>query len=123
MAKEKRFKDLTDDEVFARWRERLEKVHNELMYLATTRRRFKDVEELFADNKRLHAIGSQPYRWIQGMWGRDAVIAVRRELDDDANTICFGTLLDEMASRPKVLTRARYMNFMKERRLHSRSQR
>lgn len=39
-------------------------------------------------------------------------MAVRRELDDDTNTISLGTLLDEMAERPDVLTRRRYLAFM-----------
>ena len=109
-----KLKDLTDDDAFERWQERFDQIHKELMYLMTTRRKFEDIREMFNANTRLNAIGSQPYRWILGMWGRDAVIAVRRELDNDTNTICLGTLLDEMASRPEVLTRARYMAFMRK---------
>jgi hypothetical protein len=92
-----RLRDLTDDEAFARWQERFDQIHKELMYLMTTRRKFEDIREMFNKNERLNKIGSQPYRWLLGIWGRDAVIAVRRELDDDKNTICLGTLLDEMA--------------------------
>jgi hypothetical protein len=104
---------LTDDQVFARWKTHFDVIHKELTYLMSTRRKFEDIREMFNSNARLRAIGSQPYGWILGIWGRDAVIAVRRELDDDRNTICFGSLLDEMAARPRVLTRARYMAFMK----------
>jgi len=38
------------------------------------------------------------------LWDREAVIAVRRELDDDTNVISLGALLDEMAERPARAT-------------------
>src|SRR5262245_43707224 len=46
--------------------------------------------------------------------GRDIVIAIRRELDNDTNTVCLARLLDEMAQRPKVITSARYLRDIPE---------
>jgi len=103
---------LTDDEIYARWQERFERVRLELTFLFSVRRKFRQVQAMFTDNKRLNAIGSQAWGWVLLLWGRDAVMAVRRELDDDTNTISLGTLLDEMAARPDVLTRRRYMAHM-----------
>jgi len=48
------------------------------------------------------------------MRARDVVIAIRRELDSDSNTVCLGRLLDEIAQRPKVITRARYLGEIAE---------
>ncbi len=111
---EKKLREMTDDEVFARWQKRLDRVQTELTYLFATRRKFFDIQEMFGSNEELNAIGSQAYEWLLGIWGRDAVMAVRRELDNDSNTIAFGTLLDEMADRPRVLTRRRYLSFLKK---------
>ena len=105
---------LTDDEVYVRWQERFERVRLELTFLFSVRRKFRQVQAMFNDNKRLNAIGSQAWEWVLLLWGRDAVMAVRRELDDDTNTISLGTLLDEMATRPDILTRRRYMAHMRD---------
>ena len=58
--------------------------------------------------------GGDVYDWMFRMWARDIVIAIRRELDNDTNTVCLGRLLDEMAQRPKVITRARYLHGIEE---------
>ncbi len=109
----KKFQHLSNDEVFARWQARFNRIHDELKYLFTTRRKFLEVQEMFQTNERLKEIGSQPYQWILGMWGRDVVIGVRRELDSNKNNIAFGSMLDEMAECPEVLTRERYLSFLK----------
>jgi hypothetical protein len=103
---------LSAEEIYARWQERFERVRLELTFLFSIRRKFQQVEAMFQDNARLNAIGSQAWEWLLLLWGRDAVMAVRRELDDDTNTISLGTLLDEMAARPEILTRRRYMAHM-----------
>ena len=65
---------------------------------------------MFENNLELKAIGNEVYQWLFFMWARDIVIAIRRELDDDHNTVCLGRLLDEMAQRPEVITRRRFLN-------------
>lgn len=108
-----RFETLTDDEIYARWQERFERVKLELHHLFSMRRKFCDIQGMFQENERLNSIGSQAWEWLLLIWGRDAVVAVRRELDDDSNTISLGRILDEMAARPQVMTRRRYMAHMK----------
>lgn len=100
---------LSNDEVFKRWQDHIDLILTELMYLFENRQKFRELQQMFQDNKRLNEIGSQPYEWLLGHWGRDAVIAIRRELDSDRNTVSFGALLDEMAERNNVLTRKRFL--------------
>lgn len=110
----KKLKSLTDDEVWARWNERMTRVRHELHYVFSTRKKFRDVTATFENNDDLKAIGGEVYQWLFFMWARDIVIAVRRELDSDTNAICLGRLLDEMAQRPKVITRRRFLDGIPE---------
>ena len=105
----KKLKKLSDGDVWTRWNERMTRVRHELHYVYSTRKKFNDVTSLFENNEKLKSMGCEVYEWMFRMWARDIVIAIRRELDNDTNTVCLGRLLDEMAQRPKVITRARYL--------------
>lgn len=109
-----KLRGMTDDDIWKRWVERINTIHIELAFVFANRRKFLEVQEMFQRNERLNTIGSQPYQWILGHWGRDTVMAVRRELDNDRNTISFGALLDEMADRNNVATRRRFLGRLAE---------
>lgn len=104
----------SNDEVFKRWQDRVDLILTELMYVFENRHKFRELQQMFQHNKRLNDIGSQPYEWLLGHWGRDAVIAIRRELDSDRNTVSLGALLDEMTERNNVLTRNRFLGPLAE---------
>ena len=108
MAKAKRFRDMTDDEVFERWVKRLGKIRRELKYLFASRRKFRVVTTMFEENAALNAIGGNVHGWLLEMWIHDTVIGIRRELDHESNAASFGVLLDEIVQRPSVLTRRRF---------------
>lgn len=110
----KKLRKLSDEEVWTRWNERMTRVRHELHHVYGTRKRFNDITGLFEKNHKLKATGGDVYEWMFRMWARDIVIAIRRELDNDTNTVCLGRLLDEMAQRPKVITRARYLQGIDE---------
>ena len=105
----KKLKKLSEDEVWKRWNERMTRVRDELHHVFSTRKKFRDVTSLFETNSELKAIGGDVWDWLFRMWARDIVISIRRELDNDVNTVCLGRLLDEMAQRPKVITRRRFL--------------
>ena len=105
----KRFDKLTEDEVYGRWMKRIAEVRQELHELFANRRRFRDVTSMFENNPELKQVGGQVYDWLLRMWVNDAAVSVRREVDDDSNTVTLGKLLDEMAQRPTILTRRRYL--------------
>ena len=109
-----KLRGLTSDEIWKRWVDRINQIHIELAFVFANRRKFLEVQEMFQKNERLSKIGSQTYQWILGHWGRDTVMAIRRELDNDRNTISFGALLDEMADRNNVVTRKRFLGKLAE---------
>jgi hypothetical protein len=110
----KKLKTLSDENVWTRWNERMKRARQDLHAVYGTRRRFLDVTSLFEKNSALKAVGGDVYDWLFRLWARDIVIAIRRELDNDSNTVCLGRLLDEMAQRPKVITRERYLQGIPE---------
>ena len=110
----KKLEKLSDGNVWTRWNERMTVVRHELHYVYSTRGKFNDVTSLFENNEKLKSIGGEVYEWMFRMWARDIVITIRRELDSRANMVCLGRLLDEMAQRPKVITRARYLRDIPE---------
>lgn len=97
------------DDLYARWRGIIERIYRETVYIFSTRDRFREVEKLFAENPRLHKTGAHVYEWLFGMWGRDALMGVRRELDGQGGTVNLCHLLHEIKARPDVLTRRRYL--------------
>ena len=97
-----------------RWNERMMRVRHDLHHVFSTRGKFREITSLFETNEHLKAIGGEVWDWMFRMWSRDIVIAIRRELDNDTNTVCLGRLLIEMSQRPKVITRRRYLQDISE---------
>lgn len=62
-------RSLTPDGIFNRWQERMGRISLELTYLFETRRKFRDVEDMFTTNARLNATGSQAWEWLLLLWG------------------------------------------------------
>ena len=83
----KRFKNLTEAEVWKRWHERIHRIRHELHFVFNTRQKFRLVDNMFRTNADLHAIGGDVYQWLFRMWAWDAIMAVRREMDPDSNTV------------------------------------
>jgi hypothetical protein len=110
----KKFKKLSDDEVWRRWNERMKRARQDLHHVFSTRGKFREVTSLFEKNDELKACGGAVWDWLFSMYARDLVIAIRRELDNDTNTVCLGRLLTEMSQRPQVITRRRYLGDIAE---------
>ena len=103
----------TDDELYARWQEQIERIRTETTYLFTTRFRWREVVKMFEYNQALNKVGGPAYQWLLGIWGRDAIMAVRRELDDQHGAVNLVHMLHEIEKRPQVLTRRRYLAHIK----------
>jgi len=63
---------------------------------------------MFQANEALQNSGGDAWAWIAGLYGRDAVMAIRRELDGQAGVLNLFHLLHDMETHPHVLTRARH---------------
>jgi hypothetical protein len=100
------------DDLYKRWQGLIQHIYKETIFIFTTRYRFREVYKLFEKNEKLQKVGNDVYRWLFGMWGRDALMAIRRELDTQGNTINLWHLMIEIENRPDVLTRRRYVAFL-----------
>jgi len=64
---------------------------------------------MFQNNPQLQQDGGFVYDWILGVYGRGQVMAVRRELDRDSEVVNLVQLMYQIAHRPEVISRARYL--------------
>jgi hypothetical protein len=65
-----KLRGMTSDDIWKRWAERVNAIHVELAFVFANRRKFLEVQQMFQKNELLSQIGSQPYQWILGHWGR-----------------------------------------------------
>jgi hypothetical protein len=99
---------LPPDNRYRDWVERIERIQVETTYLFWSRKLFRAVQKMFQTNQPLGACGGDAWRWLMGIYGRDAVMAIRRELDGQAGVVNLFHLLHEMKEHAYILTRARY---------------
>lgn len=99
-------------DLYLRWQDRIEIIKHEAYHLFASRKQFRDLTFFFHENPRLNEIGGDVYQWLLGMWAHDALMGIRRELDDQTNTVNLRQMLYEMKDRPEVLTRRRYLAFL-----------
>ena len=90
------------------WIERIQRIKTETYYLFWNRRLFRAVQRMFQTNEALQRAKGDAWAWIAGLYGRDAVMAIRRELDGQAGVLNLFHLLHDMETHSYVLTRARY---------------
>jgi hypothetical protein len=99
---------VSPDERYRDWVERIERIQAETTYLFWSRKLFRAIQGMFQTNQRLGAVGGDAWQWLLGIYGRDAVMAIRREMDGQAGVVNLFHLLHEMRQHAVVLTRARY---------------
>ena len=99
---------LSDDEQWAAWQEQIRRIQNETTYAFQSRVVFRAILEMF-ENAALQKEGGFVYEWIGSIYGRDQVLAVRRELDRDSEVVNLIQLMYQIVRRPQVVSRARYL--------------
>lgn len=107
--------DSDADARYRDWIDRIERIRTETFSLFWNRRLFRAVQHMFATNEALQASGQHVRRWIAGLYGRDAVMAIRRELDGQTGVLNLFHLLHDIEAHPDVLTRARHRRSYAER--------
>lgn len=100
--------EISPDERYSDWVKRIQRIQAETTYLFWSRKLFRAVQRMFQTNRRLGASGGDVWEWLKGIYGRDAVMAIRRELDGQAGVVNLFHLLHEMEEHACILTRARY---------------
>jgi len=102
---------MTPDDRYRSWIEKIERIWQETTSVFWNRKLFRAVSRMYETNPVLREQGGHVWTWIVGTYGRDAVMAVRRELDNQAGVINLVHLLYEMEKHAHVLTRGRYRAF------------
>ena len=101
----------TRQQTKSRWRRQIRRIQREITYAFHNRIIFREVMRMFRHNPALHQDGATVHDWIVGMYGRDQLMAVRRELDGQSGVINLIKLLHEIEQRPDVITRRGYLRF------------
>jgi hypothetical protein len=98
---------------YALWQRDIERIKDEITELFTDRYKFRRIVEMFERNERLNRVGGDLYEWMLRMWGADAILAVLRQVDDSPGVIGMHALLLDMEQHAEILTRARYLAFLR----------
>lgn len=103
---------MTPDELLASWVEKIKRIENETAYVFHNRKVFRAAQKMFQTNEGLQGSDAgMTWVWLGQMYGRDTVMAVRRELDNQAGVINLIHLLYEMENNAAMLTRKRHEEF------------
>jgi len=100
---------LADDRQWAAWQAHIERIWTETTYAFENRLVFRTILEMYQNNAQLQQDGGFVYDWIAGVYGRDQVMAVRRELDRDSEVVNLVQLMYQIVRRPEAISRTRYL--------------
>ena len=99
---------LPPDDHYRDWVERIERIQVETTYLFWSRKLLRAIQRMYQTNQQRGACGGDVWQWVMGIYGRDAVMAVRREFDGQTGVVNLFHLLHELQEHACILTRARY---------------
>jgi hypothetical protein len=108
----KEIREMSADQLHARWRRHVAKATDDIWFLLDNRAKFRDVLRMFNDNPELNPLGRHAFAWLARLWSSDALMAVRRELDDQHGVINLKQTMHEMEPRPEALTRSRFLEWL-----------
>jgi hypothetical protein len=103
---------LTSDQQWEQWREDIDRTYTETVYAFRNRLVYRELSRIFKANQRLSAEGGFIWNWIKGVYGRDQVLAVGREVDRHTEVINLIQLTYQMTRRPKVISRERFFKML-----------
>lgn len=100
---------LTEDQQWEQWKKDVERIKTETVLVFRNRLVFRELRETFTNNAQLMANGGFFWRWLFGMYGRDMVLAVGRELDRDTEVVNLIQLMHQIKKHPGIITRKRFL--------------
>ena len=98
---------MTPDDLFEEWVRDIQEIKFDIFELFSFRRTFREFAEVFRQNERLQAVGGHVWNWMRSNYVASILLRVRRQVDDQSNTVNLKQLLTELMQRPEVLTRRR----------------
>jgi|SRR5215510_5837716 len=98
---------LSADDLWSDWQRDIERITKDSYELFTIRRQFREIAEMFEQNKQLQTSGANLWQWLRLLYATTTLMRFRREVDTQGNTVNLRTLLEEIEKRPDVITRHR----------------
>jgi hypothetical protein len=95
------------DELFDRWIADMKSIRDDIHELFRLRRTFRDVADVFRNNQRLRETGGHVWDWMLLNHVAAVLIRLRRQVDNQNNTVNLKKLLHEIIANPHVISRAR----------------
>jgi hypothetical protein len=99
---------MTDDERFKKWVEWIMIIHEDVEHAILSRHIRQEVASIIDANPRIQRPSSF-YEWMAAVYSDSGLMAVRRQLDKDPQSISLARLLSEIATYPHVLSRGRFV--------------
>ncbi len=106
MSRIRRQKSISDEQRFAQWRSWLRIIAKDVQDLVIGRHIFWEVQGIIKANPKIQKPSSF-YGWMGMTYAAWGLMAVRRQLDNDS--VSLKKLLGEMAIKPQILSRERYV--------------
>jgi hypothetical protein len=100
---------MTDDERFTMWGEWIIVIHEEVENAVLNRHIRREVAAIIDANPRIQR-SSSFYEWMAAVYSDSGLMAVRRQLDKDPQSISLARLLSEIIAYPNVLSRGRFVS-------------
>jgi|RhiMetdeSRZDD1v2_1073273.scaffolds.fasta_scaffold35662_6 hypothetical protein len=100
---------MTDDERFKKWGEWIIVIYEDLMNADQSRRIHNEVEAILHANPRLWRNNNSFHVWMASNYEDSILIAVRRQVDVNKQSISLARLLEEIIECPHVLSRERFI--------------
>jgi len=103
--------EMSEEDLLDRWRTHIAKIGDEWIFVLQNRTRYRAVDRALARALPKRGRTDQTRGWLTMLWGTDAIMAVRRELDDQQGVINLRHLLYELEQRPDIANRRRFMEY------------
>ena len=100
---------MTDDERFEKWGEWILVIHEDVENAILNRHIRQEVAAIINANPRIQR-PSAFYEWMAAIYSDSGLMAVRRQLDRDKQSISLARLLGEIVANPHVLSRERFIS-------------
>lgn len=103
---------MNDSERLALWQQWLDTITADVQDLLVKRHIFRRVGEIVMANPEIQQPGAF-HEFLAGSYGAAAVMAVRRQVDDDSRAVSLLKLLFELRSRPDLVSRRRFVDLVR----------
>jgi hypothetical protein len=95
------------DELYLKWSKWIETLDTEIINLHTQRHIFREVQNILRVNPKVQS--PDDFNFWMAVWYASAMsVSVRKQADNDKNSISYRRLLEEIKANPKVISRERF---------------